>query len=83
MWLTARPERIRATTERWLAQHGLPAGRLLMLPDGDRTLARRYKLDAIRRLAEERVVAVVVDDDPRVVALLEDAEIPVVRADWS
>jgi len=70
-------------TERWLAQHGLPTGRLLMLPDGDRTLTRRYKLDAIRRLAEEREVAVVIDDDPRVVALLEAANLPVVRADWS
>ena len=83
VWLTARPERIRAMTERWLAQHELPPGRLLMLPDGDKTLARRYKLDTIRRLAAERVVAVVVDDDPRVVALLEEAQIPVVRAEWS
>lgn len=83
VWLTARPERLRAMTERWLAEHGLPPGRLLMLPDGDKTLARRYKLDAIRRLAEEREVAVVVDDDPRVITLLEEAQLPVVRADWS
>ena len=83
VWLTGRPERLRAVTERWLAQHGLPTGRLLMLPDGDRTLTRRYKLDAIRRLAEEREVAVVIDDDPRVVALLEAANLPVLRADWS
>jgi hypothetical protein len=83
VWLTARPERLRPMTERWLAEHDLPAGRLLMLPDGERTLARRYKLDAVRRLAEEREIAVVVDDDPRVVALLEEAKIPVVRADWS
>src|SRR5690349_18646236 len=83
VWLTARPERLRAMTARWLAQHGLPAGQLLMLPDGDKTLARRYKLDAIRKLAEEHEVAVVIDDDPRVIALLEEARIPFVQADWS
>jgi hypothetical protein len=83
VWLTARPERLRPVTEQWLAEHHLPAGRLLMLPDGEKMLARMYKLDVIRRLAEEREIAVVVDDDPRVIALLEDAKIPVVRADWS
>jgi hypothetical protein len=82
VWLTARPERIRPMTEQWLADHGLPTGQLLMLPDGEKTLARMYKLDTIRRLAEDREIAVVVDDDPRVVALLEEAKIPVVRADW-
>jgi hypothetical protein len=83
VWLTGRPERIRPMTEQWLADHGLPPGRLLMLPDGEKMLARMYKLDAVRRLAEEREIAVVVDDDPRVIALLEEAEIPVVRASWS
>jgi hypothetical protein len=83
VWLTARPERLRPVTEHWLARHDLPPGRLLMLPDGERTLARIYKLDAIRRLADEREIAVVVDDDPRVIALLEQAKIPVVRANWS
>jgi hypothetical protein len=54
-----------------------------MLPDGEKRLARMFKLDAIRRLAEEHEIAVVFDDDPRVIALLEEAKIPVVRADWS
>jgi hypothetical protein len=26
VWLTGRPERTRRLTERWLAEHGLPAG---------------------------------------------------------
>jgi uncharacterized HAD superfamily protein len=83
VWLTARPERIREMTEDWLVQHGLPTGRLLMLPEGEKKLARMFKLDTIRRLAEEHEITVVFDDDPRVIALLEDAKIPVVRADWS
>jgi uncharacterized HAD superfamily protein len=83
VWLTARPEPVRGMTEDWLAQHGLPTGRLLMLPEGEKKLARMFKLDAIRRLAEEHEIAVVFDDDPRVIALLEEAGIPVVRADWS
>jgi uncharacterized HAD superfamily protein len=83
VWLTARPERVREMTEDWLAQHGLPTGRLLMLPDGEKKVARMFKLDAIRRLAQEHEIALVFDDDPRVVALLEEAKIPVVRAGWS
>ena len=83
VWLTGRPERIRGLTETWLTRHGLPDGRLLMLPNGEQKLARMFKLDAIRRLAAEHEIAVVVDDDPRVVALLEREHIPVVQADWS
>ncbi len=83
VWLTGRPERIRGLTETWLERHGLPDGRLLMLPNGEQKLARMFKLDTIRRLAAEHEIAVVVDDDPRVVALLEREDIPVVQADWS
>ena len=43
VWLTARPERVREMTEDWLAQHGLPTGRLLMLPDGEKKVARTAK----------------------------------------
>lgn len=35
VWLTARPERIRTLTERWLLDNDLPPGRLLMKPAGD------------------------------------------------
>ncbi|KUL38516.1 phosphatase domain-containing protein [Actinoplanes awajinensis] len=82
VWLTGRPERLRVVTERWFADHGLPAGRLLMRPDNDRRAARDYKSDRLRRLAAGGTVAVVVDDDPEVVARLRRDGHPVQLADW-
>jgi hypothetical protein len=82
VWLTGRPERSRTTTAHWLARHGLPAGVLRMRPDDDRRNARVFKRAELRRLGATRQVAVVVDDDPAVVALLRADGWPVVRADW-
>lgn len=82
VWLTGRPQRWRADTRRWLAAHGLPAGTLRMRPDDDRRPARVFKRTELRRLGAARRVAVVVDDDPAVIALLERDGWPVLRADW-
>ncbi|MDT3441561.1 MULTISPECIES: hypothetical protein [unclassified Pseudofrankia] len=82
VWLTGRPERSRADTERWLTAHGLPIGTLRMRPDDDRRSARVFKRAELRRLGRARHVAVVVDDDPAVVTLLLDDGWPVVHADW-
>ncbi|GAA1639677.1 LNS2 domain-containing protein [Actinoplanes couchii] len=79
VWLTGRPERLRRVTEKWFADHGLPAGTLLMRPDHDRRPARDYKLGQLRKLGS---VAVVVDDDPAVVRTLEKEGFPVRLADW-
>jgi hypothetical protein len=82
VWLTGRPERNRAVTERWLAEQGLPAGTLLMRRERDFRPAREAKRDQLRRLRRDRTVAVVVDDDPDVVATLAADGFPVRLADW-
>jgi len=82
VWLTGRPERTRRATVRWLAEQGLPAGTLLMRPDGDFRPARYTKREELRRLRGRRRIAVVVDDDPEVASTLAEDGFPVRLADW-
>jgi hypothetical protein len=82
VYLTGRPERTRAATQAWLDAHRLPHGQLIMRADGDRRPARVAKPGLLRRLAQGRSVAVVVDDDPQVCAALRRAGWPVLVADW-
>ena len=82
VWLTARPERIRALTEQWLTDHHLPAGRLLMKPADDKRPARTFKIDEMRRLAIDHEITLVVDDDPRVIALAQAEHLPTLHAQW-
>jgi hypothetical protein len=79
---SGRPERLRSTTEQWLRQHDLPPGPVLLRPDGDFRPARRYKLDALATLAESRTVALLVDDDPRVLEDARQAGYDVLPATW-
>ena len=68
---------------RWrLREHDLPRGELSMRRSGDRRPARLAKLQLLRRLAEGRVVAVVVDDDEQVCDAYEAAGFRVLRARW-
>jgi len=82
VYLTGRPERNRALTQAWLAQHGLPTGPLNMRPDDDHRPARWVKRETLRRLARSRTIASVLDDDPAVVATLEADGWPVELATW-
>lgn len=82
VWLTGRPERNRPLTRRWLAAQGLPDAPLLMRPDRDRRPAKVTKREELRWMRADREVAVVVDDDPDVVALLTADGFPVRLADW-
>lgn len=82
VWLTGRPERNRRLTRDWLAAQGLPDSPLLMRPDRDFRPAKLTKRDELRRLRRDREVAVVVDDDPDVVAMLTADGFPVRLADW-
>ncbi|MBH5338088.1 hypothetical protein IHE55_26235 [Streptomyces pactum] len=82
-YVTGRPEHCRADTEEWLARHGLPSGRLLMRRPHDRRPARVAKPELLARLARNRTVALVVDDDEQVCAAYERAGFPVVRAAWA
>ena len=82
VYVTGRPERCRADTLAWFVRHGLPPGTLSMRGARDRRPARIAKLELLRRLACDRVVAVAVDDDPAVCRAYEDAGFTVLRATW-
>jgi hypothetical protein len=82
VWLTGRPERLRAVTERWLTAAGLPSGPLVMRRHRDFRPARVAKLEELHRLAARQPIVMVVDDDPEVVAALSAGGYPVRLADW-
>jgi phosphoglycolate phosphatase-like HAD superfamily hydrolase len=82
VYVTGRPEHCRQDTLDWFRRQGLPEGRLSMRGDGDRRPARMAKPQLLRRLARDRTVAVVVDDDEQVCAAYEQAGWPVLRAAW-
>ena len=83
VYLTGRPELCRRDTVRWLRQHGLPEGRLVMRSTRDRRPARLAKPQLLRDLVGDRVVAVVVDDDLEVCDAYERAGWTVMRATWA
>ena len=83
VYVTGRPERCRADTVRWLREHGLPEGRLSMRSGRDRRPARLAKPELLARLAGDRPVAVVVDDDLEVCDAYEAAGWRVLRATWA
>lgn len=82
VYLSGRPEHCRADTLRWLARHGLPDAPVHLRPPTDRRPARLFKIEALRRLARERPVAVLVDDDPLVCDAARDAGFDVLPATW-
>ena len=82
VYVTGRPERCRADTLAWFQRHGLPEGRLAMRSSRDRRPARLAKPELLRRLAGDRAVAVVVDDDVQVCDAYEAAGFRVLRATW-
>lgn len=82
-YLTGRPERLRRITRDWLSQHGLPAADLVMRPNRDFRPSRVFKRDHLQQwLAEGSQIAVVVDDDPQVAAMVRELGLPIVQADW-
>ncbi len=82
VFLTGRPERLRAVTEEWLARHGLGGRPLVMRRHRDFRPARVTKAEEIRRLARGRTVGLVLDDDPEVCDALRSAGWPVEQATW-
>ncbi|HEY9338813.1 MAG TPA: HAD family acid phosphatase [Kribbella sp.] len=82
VYLTGRPERLRRDTEKWLKDNGFPDGKLYMRGNTDRRPSMLMKLGRLKRLAEQRPVAVLVDDDAKVVAAAQKAGYTVMRADW-
>ena len=82
VYLTGRPDRLRAATQSWLDLQGLPAGRLIMRPAGDRRPSAVVKLHELRRLRRESGVDLLVDDDTSVVDAARAAGFTVQLADW-
>jgi phosphoglycolate phosphatase-like HAD superfamily hydrolase len=86
VYLSGRPERTRSDTEEWLAEVAAPSGPVLLRRDGDRRPARRVKLAALRALAADAPVHLLVDDDPEVVDAVRAAGPALVErvllADW-
>ncbi|WP_406005509.1 hypothetical protein OG440_04475 [Streptomyces sp. NBC_00637] len=83
VYLTGRPERCRRDTLAWLAAHGLPEGRVHMRRNDDRRPARRTKLETLRKLARDREVRVLVDDDELVCDDARRTGFTVVLARWT
>ena len=82
VFIPGRPERCRADTEAWLDAHGIGGHPVHMRREGDRRPAARIKVDVLRRLDAERRVALVVDDDPDVLAAVAAAGFATAVADW-
>ncbi|MFI9297209.1 hypothetical protein H4W23_35670 [Streptomyces gardneri] len=83
VYLTGRPERCRRATVAWLAAQGLPEGRIHMRSNRDFRPARVTKVEVLRRLAADREVRMLVDDDVLVCDAAEAAGFHVVRAGWA
>ena len=80
--LTGRPEHCRADTEAWLAEHLVAHELLVMRPADNRRPAAEVKVGVLRLLATDRTVAILVDDDPRVIEAARGAGFPVRLAHW-
>jgi len=82
VYLTGRPRWLHAVTDAWLAEHGLGGHRLVMRPDDDRRPAVQLKVEVLCRLAIDRKIGIVVDDDARVIRAMAEAGFPTFHADW-
>lgn len=81
-WFTGRHERLRQLTEAWLAGHGLPQGPVAMRADKDFRPAPEVKPELLATFRDIAPVALVVDDDPDVLAVIARDGTPVRLADW-
>ncbi len=82
VYLTGRPEHLRAATDEWLAAHGIGGHRLIMRGADDRRPSARFKVQAAANLARRRRVGIVIDDDASVIDAMKAAGYPTRLADW-
>ena len=86
VYLSGRPERLRAATLTWLRDNGLPPADLVLRPDADHSPAVTFKLDRLREMASAFTIALLVDDDTQVVDAVRRHDPPLVDttvlADW-
>lgn len=83
VYVSGRPERLRRVTQHWLDRHDLPAGALLLRPNGDHRPARLLKVELLGSVAAHGSVAFVVDDDVEVCRSLRSAGYTVHQATWA
>ena len=82
--LTARSEKLRAQTEAWLREKGVPVDQLLMRPLGNKLNDNQLKQKMLSRLVRQEALSrpggpvplLAVDDDESVVKMYRDAGIP-------
>lgn len=77
--VTARMERWRYITSTWLQKWRIPHDALLMRPDGDGRRDVEIKREILTRIRERYTPALAVDDNPAIVALWREEQIPVVE----
>lgn len=82
VYLTGRPEHLRADTEGWLTEHGIGGHRLIMRRGDDRRPSARFKVQAAATLAQRRRVGIVIDDDTSVISAMKAAGYTTLLADW-
>jgi phosphoglycolate phosphatase-like HAD superfamily hydrolase len=82
VFVSGRPEHLRTLTETWLTAAGLGGHRLHMRREQDRRPAAQIKRDTIARLARDRTIGIVVDDDPKVLEVMRAAGYPTFAATW-
>jgi hypothetical protein len=82
VFVTGRPEHLRAITERWLTDAGIGGHQLRMRGDKDRRPAAQFKREVIAGLGRTHTIGIVVDDDLRVLQVLSAAGWPTFTADW-
>lgn len=83
VYLSGRPEHLRAVTQEWLERHGLPGGALVLRGARDRRPARVLKPELLAQVAAQGTIAFVVDDDEAVCDALRRRGYSVVRATWA
>jgi hypothetical protein len=71
--VSGRPERTRAATLAWLAAHGVDPLRVYLRPDRDYRPAPQFKAEVLAALGGPDAVALVIDDDERVISGLAAA----------
>jgi len=82
--VSGRPEKTRADTLQWMADHGVPFSELYMRPDGDHRqdfIVKAQILDGI--LADGHEIDFVIDDRPSVVAMWRERGLVCLQCrDW-
>jgi uncharacterized HAD superfamily protein len=82
IYVTGRPNHLRDDTEAWLSRNDIGGHQLVMRPGGDRRPAATVKVELLRKLAKDRVVDLVVDDDAAVIAAVAAAGFTTLHATW-